>query len=298
MVKYDTAFGKVWFDGLAEMSTYTLTYPRYAQERTGTAVAITVTEPFDPEQQVKADRAGEDTYGVIKLNLIEDFQTGIYDYNLMTSVFVATEPAKGMPAGSTTKVSFSSQEWCGHVYQQANFGKLGPRGDLSVKSDLHSYFQGQADRTTMSAMPDSGMPEDALFLWARGLAGPTIKPGQTLQVPVYRSLAIQRLTHKPPAWDTAVLAASSQPQTVETPAGSFECDIYTADITSTAGSRRYTFYVDRNGADRKLVKLTRSDGYSLELVASDRLPYWQLNGNQHEEKLDHLELKRRGELTM
>ena len=47
---------------------------------------------------------------MLKLNSVRDFQTGIYHYNVMTSVFARV--AAGWPIA---KVSFSSQEWCGHV---------------------------------------------------------------------------------------------------------------------------------------------------------------------------------------
>ncbi|MEM9883181.1 MAG: septum formation inhibitor Maf, partial [Planctomycetota bacterium] len=84
---YGEDFGAVWYDGRAEMASYRLTYPRYGELREGTAVAVTVTEPFNGEQRVKADAVGDETYGVLKLNLMEDFPTGVYEYNLMTSVF-------------------------------------------------------------------------------------------------------------------------------------------------------------------------------------------------------------------
>ena len=52
------------------------------------------------------------TVPVMKLNLVEDFQTGIYDYNLMTSTFVAwiVSPANRkvsvyVPVASTSPVA-------------------------------------------------------------------------------------------------------------------------------------------------------------------------------------------------
>ncbi len=36
----------------------------------------------------------------------------------MTSAFSALTAVNGRPAGSVSKVSFSAQEWCGHVYAQ------------------------------------------------------------------------------------------------------------------------------------------------------------------------------------
>ena len=76
---YGDPFWRHWGDGQAEMSSYDLTMPRYGQTRSGTAVAIFVTETFDPVQRVKAD--SNEGLPVMKLNLVEDFATGVYDYN-------------------------------------------------------------------------------------------------------------------------------------------------------------------------------------------------------------------------
>ncbi|WP_221435394.1 hypothetical protein [Algisphaera agarilytica] len=292
---YGSDFSQTWHDGNAEMATYNLTYPRYGELRTGTAVAITVTEPFNPDKRVKSDTGGEGTHNVIKLNLVEDFQTGLYDYNLMTSVFVATSTVNGLPAGSPTKVSFSSQEWCGHVYQQALFSQHKTRSP-GVRQSVHSYFETEADQQITMSYPVGGIAEDALIMWARGLAGPSIGPGESIDAPVYRSMALQRLLHVPGKWEDATLSRQSEPETVSTPAGNFECEVFTAEV---AGVRTYTFYIDRaEDGDRRLVKLARSDGYAMELTAVERMPYWQLNRNADEKKLKEIGLERRGEGTM
>lgn len=291
---YGQAFNEVWRDGNAELATYSLTYPRYGELRTGSAVAITVTEPFNPQKRVKADAAGDETYGVIKLNLIEDFQTGLYDYNLMTSVFVATEPAHGLPAGSPTKVSFSSQEWCGHVYQQALFSEA-VRGTPGVRQTVHSYFETEADSDKTMDHPAGGISEDALMLWARGLAGPQLEPGESIEIPVYRSMAVQRLEHTPGKWDMVTLLRVDAIETIETSAGTFECDVMTARVISDAGDRSYTFFLDTaEDRDRRVVKMMRSDGYEMKLIGVERLPYWNLHDNANERDLKKIGLERRG----
>jgi hypothetical protein len=102
----DAAFWKHWGDGQAELSGYDLTFPRYGQLRRGVAVTIFVTEPFSSSARVKADpgkHPAADEFPAMKLNLIEDYQTGIYDYNDMTSSFIALAPVNGRPAGSPVK---------------------------------------------------------------------------------------------------------------------------------------------------------------------------------------------------
>ncbi|MEL7088994.1 MAG: hypothetical protein AAGL98_11235, partial [Planctomycetota bacterium] len=237
-------------------------------------------------------------YGVVKLNLVEDFQTGIYDYNLMTSVFVATEPVHGLPAGSPTKVSFSMQEWCGHVYQQALFSKA-QRGTPGVRQSLHSYFEGEADQNVQMDHPAGGIAEDALILWARGLAGPQLEPGESIEIPVYRSMAVQRNRHVPAKWETATLSRDQNPVKAEIAAGTFSCDGYRVDIGRGATARNYVLFVDRGEENRgRLIGLYRNDGYALEFVAAERLPYWRLNGNADEKELKKMGLERRGDGTM
>ena len=105
-----------------------------------------MTEDFSDTLRVKADpgkHPASDVYPVLKLNAVRDFSTGIYDYNVMTSAFLRMAP--GWPVA---KVSFSSQEWCGHVWHQ-----LVPRGG-KLAGLFHSYFDGEADGTDDLALPE------------------------------------------------------------------------------------------------------------------------------------------------
>jgi hypothetical protein len=288
---YDGEFVATWHDGLAEMASYDLTYPRYGERRAGTAAIVTVTEPFNPRKRVKADAVGEDTYNVVKLNLSEDFQTGVYDYNLMTSAFVATSAVNGLPAGSATKVSFSAQEWCGQVYQQALFSGA-KRGTPGVRTNWHSYFENAADDAEQLDHPAGGVAEDALILWARGLAGPRLEPGQSVTVPVFRSLAVQRLEHVAPAWEEGTLSRDAQSaRTDQTEDGVSRIDLFRADVAG----RQYEFGIDATpGSDRTLLWLKRSDGYELKLRGVDRMPYWNMKAVADEAALEEMGLRRRG----
>ena len=103
---FGAEFDQHWSDNKAEIAGYDLVTPRYGQLRKGTAVAIFVTEPFSNSARVKADpgeHSPDDEFPVLKLNLVEDYPTGVYDYNLMTSVFVALRPVNNLPAGTPTK---------------------------------------------------------------------------------------------------------------------------------------------------------------------------------------------------
>src|SRR3989454_8081465 len=118
---YDQAFWSTWGDGQAELAGYDLSIPRYNQPRRGVAITIFVTETFSNSARVKADpgkHPPSDEFPVMKLNLVKDYQTGVYDYNEMTSSFVALQPVNGRAARSPTKTSVSRQEGGGDPYHQ------------------------------------------------------------------------------------------------------------------------------------------------------------------------------------
>src|SRR5258706_8383916 len=168
---YDQAFWSTWGDGRAELAGYDLTIPRKNQPRRGVAVTVFVTETFSNSARVKADPGKHppaDEYPVMKLNLVKDYQTGIYDYNEMISSFVALQPVNGRAAGSPTKISFSRQEWCGQIYHQLLFEAK------TIRATRHSYFDGDGDRQRELDYAPDGVAEDALPLWARGMAAPSL----------------------------------------------------------------------------------------------------------------------------
>ncbi len=171
-----------WYQGLAEITTYTLEQNRYDGIHPGEAILIFVSEDFLPEAQVKNDRGPrEEATPVLKTNQIRRFTTGIYDYSIMTSVFTPTQ-TREYPF--TLKVSMSSQDWCGQTYNQLNFR------DGQYISELHSYFESEADATEEVAPV---LLEDELFNRLR--MGPEAIPSGThLMLP---SLSFLRLRHFP-----------------------------------------------------------------------------------------------------
>lgn len=287
---YDATYGAQWYDGNAELAAYSLVYPRYGELRPdGTAVAITVTEDMRAATRVKANDQGADTIPVIKLNIVEDFSTGIYDYNMMLSAFVQTRAALGLPAGSQLKLSFSAQEWCGHAYQQDLFDAD------QVRHSSHSYFEGEADRSEVMPGTAEGIGEDVLYLWSRGLAGPALAPGeQVLDLPLWRSAAVSRLRHIPPAWDKATLSRAAKAEQITTAAGTFEVERYEAAVTRAGGAQGdvWTFFVER-AAPRRVIVYARADGLRAELLGSKRLPYWQLHDRGQEALVRELGLSPR-----
>jgi hypothetical protein len=127
-------FKAYWYGGEAEITSYQIAQARYGELRDGKAVLIYVTEPFLPEEQVKANNSDPENVSVLKLNATKKFLTGIYPYSIMSSTFYPVYDNQ-----HALKTSLSVQEWCGHVYSQLN-----SREQLEFTS--HSYFEGEADQ--------------------------------------------------------------------------------------------------------------------------------------------------------
>ena len=221
--EFGDAFWKQWGDGRGELAGYDLEIPRYGALRHGTAVTIFVTETFSNKRRVKADPGRHpktDEFPVMKLNLVQDFGTGIYDYNLMTSAFTALASVNARPSGSPTKVSFSAQEWCGQVYAQVLFDAR------YARFVAHSYFDTEADSTSSFELPNDALSEDALLAWARGFTAPVLARGDSAEAPLLGSLREARLLHQPLVTSQAHFKRAAATESVVVPAGTFDADVY------------------------------------------------------------------------
>jgi hypothetical protein len=256
-----------WGDGRAELSGYDLVQPRYGELRRGEAVFIYVTEDFTAGAMVKAERNEADAFPILKLNAVSDFQTGIYDYNVLTSVFV---PLDGrLPRGVPSKVSFSSQEWCGHAYEHVVVRAL----DDATRT-WHSYFDGEADGQTAVQIGDGAVFADALPVLVRDLAGPLIEPGATRSVSVWPRAQHSRFEHREPSWQSGELSREAEVRQVTVPAGTFK-----VRRTSLALPDRQATWDVEVEPPHRLVAWQWSDGEAGSLRGTSREPYW----NQHSE---------------
>lgn len=278
----DSQFWRTWGDGLAELSSYDLTEPHYGQPRRGVAVTIFVSETFSNSARVKADpgkHPKSDEFPVMKLNLVKDFQTGIYDYNDMTSVFVALDAVNSRRAGTLTKASFSSQEWCGNVFHQLLFDAGG------IRSSRHSYFDGEGDQQVTLPYPADGVAGDGLFLWARQMAEPRLTPGESRTVPMLTTLQRVRDSHKAAEWTQAKLTRMKTLTPMTVPAGQFEVEAWVAE----SAEGKLTVYVE-TAVPHRIVKWESSGGEKGELLGSERMKYWKMNGPGGESNLKKLRL--------
>jgi len=292
----DPEFGSVWHDGKAELDGYHWSGTRYGQPRQGQSVMIFVTEPMSKSQRVKVDDPSKnpsDVVDVLKLNLVRDFQTGIYDYNTMTSIFARTADFTPL------KVSFTSAEWCGNVYDEM---RVDPG---KIQEEYRSYFEGESGNTELEN-PADGVLGDALFILLRGLRGDYLPPGGKKTVPFLAGVFHRRLLHQPSTWTRAEIERLPDLATVQVPAGTFSAMTY---VVRTQDGREGRFEVEAAYPHRIVswswkptdaeppTESTPGQGRwpagmeRGELAGSARLEYWKLHGNGDETYLQQLGLR-------
>lgn len=166
-------FNAYWYAGEAEITSYTLDQARYGEVHPGEAVLIFVTEDFSKKRQVKLDNPNnnrEDAVSVLKLNATRQFNTGVYQYNMMQSVFT---PVSGDKHPNTLKVTMSSQDWCGQSWLQLN------HDDGGYDLEQRSYFESEGDRNIR--LKDALLEDE---IWTRIRINPQSLPtGQVEMIP-------------------------------------------------------------------------------------------------------------------
>ncbi|MDG1572790.1 septum formation inhibitor Maf [Robiginitalea sp. M366] len=195
-------FREYWYAGEAELSSYDLQQARYGEIHPGHAVLVFVTEPFDPQKQVKDDQADAQSVSVLKLNRTKKFLTGIYPYSIMSSIFYPVRDQQ-----HALKATTSVQEWCGQVFAQLNNGE-----DFHIRA--FSYFESEGDQDLH--LPKSQFEDE---LWARLRIRPDSLPTGDLEV--LPALEFLRLRHQPfrayPARATLGKAGPVRTYTLEYP---------------------------------------------------------------------------------
>lgn len=265
-----TSLDAYWYQGAGEVTTYELSQNRYNAVHPGEAVLIFVYEDFLTDKQVKNDRyESEASTPVFKLNSIQRFRTGLYDYSLMTSVFT---PVKTGQYPKTLKVTNSGQDWCGQVYSQLNYQ---PESD-AYRFRLHSYFEREADQD--QAIP-AAILEDELLSRIRMMGDEALPTGSFAVIP---SMNYLRLRHQPTKPYTAELSlADYDGQAIATEGQ--PAKVYTIRYPELEREVKYVFQSDPpyyilgwtdaypSAFDGKLRQtLARRTKTILE-------PYWQMN---------------------
>lgn len=266
-----SAFWDHWGDGKAELSRYSGQISRYGELRDAEVVLIYVTEPMDRSVWIKDDRADEDArVNVLKLNHVAKFQTGIYPYTVMTSVFSPVDDW-GRPRFQPTKITLTAQEWCGHVFHGLW------AGSEQFLSEMHSYFADEGDQRRTANTPPDTLYEDGMFIQLRELDDEFLA-GQA-DGAKWEGHIVPRLWQRRKAHDAieAVPASIERSETTleDEPVTRFELT-YRREAGNEAGDQTVVYYVEK-AHPRRILRWERSDGSYLELEKTTRLPYWELN---------------------
>jgi hypothetical protein len=220
---------------------------------------------------------------VLKLNRVKRFQTGIYAYSIMTSVFTPLSPARARGAsfgvGAPLKITFTAQECCGMTFQQLN-----RQADKTMLSQSNSYFESESDRRETLKADETTLFGDDIFIVAREL----IKPLQTGSYTYYPTLEHARVSHQALA-PTQITVAKQRARRANLLSGGAQTDV--VEWTFSGKNFRWTLAVEQSYPRRILAFHYEENGKTVEkaeIKGSERLPYWQLNANGNESYLRSL----------
>ncbi|MBD3347144.1 MAG: hypothetical protein GF401_18985 [Chitinivibrionales bacterium] len=264
-------FTDLWYDGNAEISTYSISEERYGELRKGVRVMVFVTEPMRLATYIKPDEKLPENkkIRVLKLNDILRFPTGIYNYSVMTSVFSSVEKKRDIARGATMKVSFTSQEWCGTVFERAI------RNDRTYDIALYSYFESEGERALSIPHHDTVETEENLWIKIRELQGPYLKRGEKKSLKLIPSAWKRRKNHKLHAIVDAILTKGKK-AVHPSPSGNTAA----VPFRWKYGDQNTLVWVEASYPHR-ILSWIKSDGSTGRLMESHREPYWRQNGNEH-----------------
>jgi hypothetical protein len=246
-VPWKQGFGRaaLWNDGAAEVSVYEARDVREGLPRSSRAVLIVVAEDLSRSRLVKADHPDAEPRAirVLKLNHLRSIPAGVYVFDQMLSAFLDADTL------APVKLTMTSHDWCGNSFVEW-------RSDNRILS-IRSYFEAVGD-TDMPLDPAGAIFYDALPLALRGLDFERAREGRLRVL------------------DT-VFASSPEPPHAQ------EAVLHVERLSSAAyrvgldrGPRRDVFEFEA-AFPHRLRRWERSDGGSLSLLTSRRLPYWQKN---------------------
>ncbi|MBU45181.1 MAG: hypothetical protein CMN76_18360 [Spirochaetaceae bacterium] len=262
------------FKGKAEMARYTGTVLRYGKPREAELMLITVLEPFRREQLVKSE--SDTDYYVIKQNQVMTYQTGVYPYRQMNSVFWELE------SGRFRKATMSTQEWCGQTYKElrvkgktmqffySSYWENESRGYETIRRPGPSFSAFLYDELPLLIRKDDLSNADSARMFPMLMSSRVKQPdwdiGNPLRRPEYRPAQMTvekgKLTWKGEERAVRIVTVLQAP--VETK-------------KATIPEKKDVFYVDLDSELRPLLRWERNDGGVLELQSLDYTDYWNQN---------------------
>jgi hypothetical protein len=257
-------FWEWWGDGRGELSGYRMTLQRYGEPREAELALIYVTEPHDRRTWIKDDHVtAPDRVEVLKLNRNAAFLTGSYPYAVMTSVFAPVDRYRA-EAFSPVRIVHQAQEWCGA------YSHLMWPGRDRFRSLRLSYFAQHGERVREVEVPPGTLYEDALLVQLRELDGP-FADGEDWEGMLVPELWRVRSGH---GSADPVAATITRDEGVREMPGE---EVPVTRFTLESDGYWRVFEVER-AAPRRILGWTTSTGEEAEILATERLAYWEMNG--------------------
>ena len=258
------------FQGRAEIAIYDASVVRYGQPRSAELVLITVAEPMDAKQRVKSDKPGPDIVYALKQNQALNFQTGVYPYHYLNSLFWQIDN------GRLLKAAMTLQEWCGTTTKV-----LLPQGGLD-RLMYHSYWDNEADGEMVLVRPDVQHPDRAILYDELPLIVRTPEAEHYRKLQVFPLLMSSQVTK--PDWDIygekrspAYEPGTLEPESVDFMAMGVLRKARKITVRSGPGLKLVDeYFVEQNPA-RTLLGWNRHDGAHFVLRKISYAEYWKLN---------------------
>jgi hypothetical protein len=271
-------FYQYWGDGKAEISSYEVVQMRYGEAREGRGVLVFVTEDINRKTLVKVESPtpAADRLYTLKLNNVLKFNTGIYDYSVMTSVFSQVQGEAGDFA--VQKITFSAQEWCGHVFEEVR------RETGKLHGELNSYFEREGKQDYSMDLPEDFASGDNLLIRLRELRGPIMEEGEEVSVDLLPGLWDLRSRHAQRELVPATLSKGAVEKVKA--GGGLEA---ATKWTLKAGDYSKTYWIEK-AYPRRVLAWEDSQGSSGRLKTTMREPYWGLHDNKDEVYRDRLQI--------
>lgn len=256
----------------AEIASYRGEVTRYGAARPAQLDLITVSEPFNLKQLVKAEKPDASSVTALKQNQVLSYQTGVYPYRQMNGLFWRTGD------GSLLKATMTSQEWCGQTMKE-----LRKEGD-HLRFSYSSYWEDEATGTAVVRVPEMEAGERAVLYDELPLLVRTTEFRHYRKLYVFPLLMSSQVRR--PDWDIGApartpryLPAVSQPQAESLTIAGKTYEALRIEISWTeAGAKRVeTFWVDTKSPHRTLLRWKRYDDSVFTLESQSFAPYWQLN---------------------
>ncbi len=246
----------LWDDGQAELSAYDAMEMRYQQPRPYIEYQIVVKEPFSRKLLVKADPGHDasDLFPVVKLNRVIQYQTGIYSYNQMLSVFFDVQDMQPV------KWTLTHFEWCGNTFKQ--FTRRERQGRLETRT----YWDGDADQGFDLAVDRDTLFYDQLAVWLR--AQPLSSGSRTVKM---FPTQISSRGARPEASEMTITIPGREE--IGLPDGTRRTAVL-VQVEQADGLHR--FWIDPE-FPHALLGWDRPDGGRGRLLWTKRMKYWELN---------------------